>query len=75
MTQRRVQVPAAAGVGVVFPPRRSDCTGAHPSWYPFQIQLDECEEDAEMVDHIPTPRHRRLPEPPSTFADDPTRGQ
>ena len=36
-------VQSARTVGQVFPPRESDCTGLHPSWRPFQLNV--CDDD------------------------------
>jgi hypothetical protein len=32
-------------VGLCFPPKSSDCSGVRPEWFPFQIQVDACEND------------------------------
>jgi hypothetical protein len=39
-------LPGYDGIGLVLPVRESDCTGRHPAWYPFQIQVDACDFDA-----------------------------
>lgn len=31
--------PAGLGVGLSLPGRASDCTGRHPSWYPFAVNV------------------------------------
>lgn len=40
-----VWAPGNPGTGLTIPPRLSDCTGLHPEWYPFQIQVDACDWD------------------------------
>lgn len=39
----RVQASKSEGVGIVFPERKSDCSGQRPSWYSFQISV--CDDD------------------------------
>jgi hypothetical protein len=57
-----VQMPRSVGVGLVIPPRRSDCSGVRPSWYPFQMNV--CDVDAP--DPLPlTGRQLTIPPPPS----------
>lgn len=42
------------GAGLRFPPRSSDCTGRHPSWFPFSVNV--C--DLDDPDPVPyTSRH------------------
>jgi len=60
----RVSASASEGIGLSIPERRSDCTGQHPSWYPFQNQVDACEGDAP--DPVPlTARHLSIGPPKS----------
>lgn len=42
--------PRSAGVGLRIPPRMSDCSGARPSWYPFQMNVCDAELDPEDRD-------------------------
>lgn len=41
----RISARRSEGVGMVFPVRDSDCSGVRPGWFPFQIQVDACEND------------------------------
>lgn len=50
------------GVGIAIPPRQSDCTGQHPSWYPFQLQVDQCDVDVDISVPL-TARHFGIGEP------------
>jgi hypothetical protein len=36
--------PEGRGIGLQVPGRRSDCSGARPSWYPFEVNV--CDVDA-----------------------------
>lgn len=54
----RVQAPASAGIGLRIPPRRSDCSGVRPSWYPFQMNV--CDVDAPDPEPL-TGRELRVP--------------
>jgi hypothetical protein len=40
----RVQAPKWAGIGLRIPPRRADCSCVRPSWYPFQINVCDCDD-------------------------------
>lgn len=40
----RIQAPKWAGVGIEIPPRQADCSGVRPSWYPFQINVCDCDD-------------------------------
>lgn len=58
-----VQAAAWAGIGLPIPPRRSDCTGARPSWYPFQKNV--CDEAEDAPDPLPfAGRQLTIPPPP-----------
>ena len=46
-------VASAAGIGLDIPERQSDCTGARPSWYPFQANVCDGELDPEDRDLTP----------------------
>lgn len=43
-------VATAATVGLAFPERRADCTGQHPSWYPFAVNVCDGEQDPADLD-------------------------
>jgi hypothetical protein len=51
-------VQSAAGIGLVIPERKSDCTGQRPEWYPFQVNTCDAEFDPEDPDL--TPRQRSV---------------
>jgi hypothetical protein len=38
-----VQAPLNRGVGLHIKPRRSDCSGVRPSWYPFAFNVCDCD--------------------------------
>lgn len=58
----RVSALASGGIGLSIPERRSDCTGRHPSWHPFQVEVGACENDAP--DPVPlTARHLSIGPP------------
>lgn len=60
----RVQAPKGAGIGLRIPEREADCTGQRPSWYPFQVNVCDCD---DVPDPQPfTSRMLRLPPPSST---------
>lgn len=52
------EVQSAKTVGYDIPPRRADCTGRRPSWYPFQINV--CDQDDPDPPAL-TARHLTLP--------------
>jgi len=57
-----VQAPKSAGIGLDIPERQADCSGVRPSWYPFQVNVCDC-------DDLPDPEPytgRQLTVPPST---------
>lgn len=60
MTVERVMAPASEGAGVDFPERESDCSGQRPSWFPFQINV--CDVDEDIVPF--TERQLRIPAAP-----------
>ena len=39
-----VQAPKSAGAGIDIPERQADCSGERPSWYPFQINVCDCDD-------------------------------
>lgn len=43
-------VPADRGIGLEIPPRKADCTGVRPSWYPFVRNVCDWELDPEDRD-------------------------
>lgn len=49
-------VPASAGIGLVIPERRSDCSGIRPAWYPFQMNV--CDGELDPADPDLTGRQR-----------------
>lgn len=65
----RVQAPARAGIGLAIPPREADCSGQRPSWYPFQINVCDCDDapDPEPLSerqmHVPPAPAEPLPYP------------
>lgn len=59
----RISASKSEGIGLEIPPRRSDCTGKHPSWYPFQIQVDACDGDAVEVAVPQSARHVGIGQP------------
>jgi hypothetical protein len=38
-------VQTAAGIGLEFPVRESDCSGHRPAWYPFSVNVCDGEFD------------------------------
>jgi hypothetical protein len=48
--------PRSAGIGLEIPEREADCTGARPSWYPFQINV--CDAELDPADRDLTGRER-----------------
>jgi hypothetical protein len=54
-----VHAPRSAGVGLYIPPRQADCSGVRPSWFPFQVNVCDCD---DAPDPEPwTARHYQLP--------------
>jgi hypothetical protein len=52
--------PQSASAGIPIPPRRSDCSGVRPSWFPFQINVcDEYEDDPDFGIEL-GPRHMTI---------------
>lgn len=52
------EVQSARGVGLYIPPRESDCTGEHPSWWDVQWNTgDECVDGPDQPEIMPTRRH------------------
>lgn len=54
------EVQSARTKGYYIPPREADCSGARPSWYPFQINV--CDEDAPDPPEL-TARHLTIGDP------------
>lgn len=70
-----VQAPRWAGIGLLIPIRCADCSGDRPSWYPFQVNVCDCDDDP--CPHPYEGRHLTVP-PPATVlpwpAGDPCAG-
>jgi hypothetical protein len=56
-----VQAPLNRGVGLHIKPRRSDCSGVRPSWYPFAFNVCDCDGPAPEAW---TERMLSVPPPP-----------
>lgn len=65
-----VQAPKDAGIGLEIPPREADCSGVRPSWYPFQVNVCDCDDapDPELY----SGRQLTLPPAPSPPVPYPT---
>lgn len=57
-----VQAPRWAGIGLPIPDRKADCTGARPSWFPFQVNVCDWAEDAPESPPL-TGRQLTIPAP------------
>lgn len=55
----RASAPVSERSGIRFPERHADCSGARPSWFPFQMNV--CDEDAP--DPVPLSRRHRTTDP------------
>jgi hypothetical protein len=58
----RTQAPLHRGIGLYFKPRRSDCSGVRPSWYPFAVNVCDCDGPAPLPW---TERMLSVPPPPA----------
>lgn len=61
-----VQAPRWAGIGLQIPPRCSDCSCERPSWFPFQVNVCDCD-DAPDPDPY-SERQLRIPPPGTVLA-------
>jgi hypothetical protein len=57
-----VQSPRRAGVGLEIPPRQADCSGVRPSWFPFQVNVCDCDDAPDPEPY--SGRQLRLPVAP-----------
>lgn len=56
-------VQSSRGIGLTIPVRQADCSGVHPSWRPFAVNVcDSACDDPEPVAF--TARHLTIPEAP-----------
>ena len=60
------------GAGYDLPERDSDCTGTRPAWYPFQIEVEACNEDEAPLEFPENARGTAIPTPPAAFPWAPT---
>ena len=60
-----VQAPRSAGIGLEIPERKADCSGVRPSWFPFQVNVCDCD-DAPDPEPL-TGRQLRVPPPASNL--------
>lgn len=57
-----VQMPRRAGIGLAIAPREADCSGVRPSWFAFQVNVCDCDDDLDPEPYA----GRQLTVPPPT---------